>query len=249
VIFGSGHPAVSFLLLLAVADDGIGLAIIAVFYPDPHFPVEPVWLLLTALGMVIAYGLRLGKVQTYWPYVLAGGGLSWAGLFTAHLHPALALVFIIPFLPHALREDKHFFEENREDRSPLARYEHEWKMIVDFGLFLFGLANAGVELSAVGAATWLVLVSLLAGKGIGIFSLGALAEALGFPLPAGMSKKDLFLAGIIAGIGFTVALFVAGEAFTDPVIQGAAKMGAMLSIGAVFIALALGKLLNVGKVR
>jgi NhaA family Na+:H+ antiporter len=199
--------------------------------------------------MVVAYGLRRRGVRTYWPYVLAGGGLSWAGLFAAHLHPALALVFIIPFLPHAPREDKHFFEENGEDRSPLARYEHEWKLIVDFGLLLFGLANAGVELSAVGAATWLVLVSLLAGKGIGIFSLGALAEALGFPLPAGMSKKDLFLAGIIAGIGFTVALFVAGEAFTDPVIQGAAKMGAMLSIGAVFIALALGKLLNVGKVR
>ena len=249
MIFGSGHPAVSFLLLLAVADDGIGLAIIAVFYPDPHFPVEPVWLLLTALGMVVAYGLRRGIMRTYWPYVLAGGGLSWAGLFKAHLHPALALVFIIPFLPHALREDKHFFEENVEDRSPLARYEHEWKVIVDFGLFMFGLANAGVELSAVGAVTWLVLVSLLAGKGIGIFSLGALAELLGFPLPAGMSKKDLLVAGLIAGIGFTVALFVSGEAFTDPVIQGAAKMGAMLSFGAVFIALLLGKILNVGRVH
>ena len=249
MIFGSGHPAVSFLLLLAVADDGIGLAIIAVYYPDPHFPVEPLWLLLTALGMVVAYGLRRRGVRTYWPYVLAGGGLSWAGLFAAHLHPALALVFIIPFLPHAPREDKHFFEENGEDRSPLARYEHEWKLIVDFGLLLFGLANAGVELSAVGAATWLVLVSLLAGKSIGILSLGALAEALGFPLPTGMSKKDLLLAGIIAGIGFTVALFVAGEAFSDPVIQGAAKMGAMLSIGAVFIALPLGKILNVGRVR
>jgi NhaA family Na+:H+ antiporter len=249
VIFGSGHPAVSFLLLLAVADDGIGLAIIAVFYPDPHFPVEPVWLLLTALGMVVTFGLRLGKVRTYWPSVLIGGGLSWAGLFKAHLHPALALVFIIPFLPHALREDKHFFEENVEDRSPLAQYEHEWKVIVDFGLFMFGLANAGVELSAVGAATWLVLVSLLAGKCIGIFSLGALAELLGFPLPTGMSKKDLLVTGVIAGIGFTVALFVAGEAFTDPLIQGAAKMGAMLSIGAVFIALPLGKIMTVGKVR
>ncbi len=249
VIFGSGHPAVSFLLLLAVADDGIGLAIIAVFYPDPHFPVEPVWLLLTALGMVVTFGLRLGKIRTYWPSVLIGGGLSWAGLFKAHLHPALALVFIIPFLPHALREDKHFFEENVEDRSPLAQYEHEWKVIVDFGLFMFGLANAGVELSAVGAATWLVLVSLLAGKCIGIFSLGALAELLGFPLPTGMSKKDLLVTGVIAGIGFTVALFVAGEAFTDPLIQGAAKMGAMLSIGAVFIALPLGKIMTVGKVR
>jgi NhaA family Na+:H+ antiporter len=64
-----------------------------------------------------------------------------------------------------------------------------------------------------------------------------------------MSKRDLLVAGVIAGIGFTVALFVAGEAFTDPVVQGAAKMGAMLSIVAIFIALPLGKILNVGKAR
>jgi NhaA family Na+:H+ antiporter len=43
-----------------------------------------------------------------------------------------------------------------------------------------------------------------------------------------MHKKELFVVGIIAGIGFTVALFVAGEAFIDPVLQRAAKMGAML---------------------
>ena len=247
LIFGSGHPAVSFLLLLAVADDGIGLAIIAVFYPDPRFPVEPAWLLLTVLGMVAAFGLRVKNIRSYWPYLLAGGGLSWAGLFKAHLHPALALVFIMPLLPHAPREDKHFFEEDIEDRTALAHYEHEWKVIVDFGLFLFGLANAGVGLSAVGTATWLVLCSLIAGKTIGIFALGALAETLGFPLPAGMMKKDLLVAGVIAGIGFTVALFVAGEAFTDPVTQGAAKMGAMLSFVAIFIAFLLGKGLNVRK--
>lgn len=249
MVFGNSHPAVSFLLLLAVADDAIGLAIIAVFYPDPNFSVEPLWLLLTALGMAVAFGLQRGKVRTYWLFVLLGGGLSWAGLYMAHLHPALALVFIIPFLPHAPREDRHFFEEEMSDSTPLAQYEHEWKVIVDFGLFMFGLANAGVELSAVGPATWLVLVSLLAGKSIGIFACAAVAETLGYRLPVGMAKKDLLVAGVIAGIGFTVALFVAGEAFTDPVIQGAAKMGAMLSFGAAFIALALGRVLRVRKVH
>jgi Na+:H+ antiporter, NhaA family len=248
LIFGSGHPAVSYLLLLAVADDAIGMAIIAVFYPDPRIPVESHWLLLTALGMLAAFGLRRKNVRTYWPYLLLGGGLSWAGLFLAHLHPALALVFVIPFLPHAVREDKHFFEEDVSDRTPLAQYEHEWKVIVDFGLFMFGLANAGVEFSAAGSATWLVLVSLVAGKAVGIFSFGTIAAMMGFPLPSGMERKDLFIAGFIAGIGFTVALFIAGESFTDPVIQGAAKMGAMLSFGAAFLALLLGKLLNVRKV-
>ena len=50
IVFGSHHSAVNFLLLLAVADDAIGLGIIAVFYPDPNHPVEPVWLLLTLGG-------------------------------------------------------------------------------------------------------------------------------------------------------------------------------------------------------
>ena len=248
MVFGSSHPAVSFLLLLAVADDAVGLAIIAVFYPDPNFPVEPVWLFLTGLGMLLALGLRLGRINTYWPFLLFCGGLSWAGLFKAHLHPALALVFIIPFLPHAARETQHFFEEDPEDRTPLSQFEHDWKVIVDFGLFMFGFANAGVAFSAFDTATWLVLVSLLAGKSLGVFTLGFIAEMLGFPLPDGMQKKDLLLAGVIAGFGFTVALFVAGEAFTDPVIQGAAKMGAMLSFGAAIIAFPLARVLGIRKV-
>lgn len=248
MVFGSSHPAVSFLLLLAVADDAVGLAIIAIFYPDPNFPVEPIWLFLTALGMFLAYGLRLRRIGTYWPFVLFGGGLSWAGLFMAHLHPALALIFIIPFLPHAPREKKRFFEEDMQDKTPLSQYEHDWKVIVDLGLFMFGLANAGVAFSAFGTATWLVLVSLLVGKSVGVFTLGHIAEMLGFPLPTGMRKKDLLVSGVIAGIGFTVALFVAGEAFTDPVIQGAAKMGAMLSFGAALIAAPLGKTLRIRKV-
>lgn len=246
-VFGVDHPAISFLLLLAVADDGIGLAIIAVFYPDPLLPVAPLWLFLTIGGMLAAYALRKLQAASYWPYVLLGGGLSWAGLFKAHLHPALALVFIIPFLPHAKKEKKHLFEEDMADRSSIARFEHEWKIIVDFGLFMFGLANAGVEFSRIGTATWLVVTALLAGKTVGIFSLGVLAEKLGFPLPRNVGKKELLIVGIIGGFGFTVALFVAGEAFTDPTLQGAAKMGAMLSCLAALVAVAAGRLLKIRK--
>ncbi|HUH65570.1 MAG TPA: Na+/H+ antiporter NhaA [Syntrophales bacterium] len=248
ILFGNSHPAISFLVLLAVADDGIGLAIIAIFYPNPLLPVEPLWLFLTLAGMVVAYLLRRGRVKSYWPYILMGGGLSWAGLFQAHLHPALALVFIIPFLPHAPFETKHMFEDNPADHSTGALFEHEWKVIVDFGLFLFGLANAGVEFSSVGTATWLVLAALLVGKTAGIYSLGYLAYKLGFPLPQGMHKKELAVVGIIAGFGFTVALFVAGEAFVDPAHRGAAKMGAMLSCSSALIAMIAAKLLKVRRV-
>jgi NhaA family Na+:H+ antiporter len=169
--------------------------------------------------------------------VLFGGSLAWTGLYQAHLHPALALVFIIPFLPHPRKEKKHIFEEDVADQSPIARFEHEWKIIVDFGLFMFGLANAGVEFSSIGTATWLVFLALLIGKTMGIFFMGSLGEKMGFPLPHGMKKKELLIVGIIAGFGFTVALFVAGEAFIDPVLQGAAKMGALLSAGVAIIAL------------
>ena len=247
LVFGNNHPAVAFLLLLAEADDGIGLAIISVFYPNPNFPVQPAWFLLTLAGMAAAWLLRRRAVRSYWPYVIIGGSLSWTGLFKAHLHPALALVFIIPFLPHAVFERKHLFEEDAADRSTIAQFEHEWKVIVDFGLFLFGLANAGVEFSRAGEATWLVLSALLLGKCLGIFTFGTVAEKLGFPLPKGVRKKELFIIGVIAGIGFTVALFVAGEAFTDPAYQGAAKMGAMLSCLAAMIAVLSAKLLGIRK--
>jgi len=245
MVFGKRHPAIFFLLLLAIADDAIGLAIIAIFYPDPMHPAAPQWLALTLAGMGIAFLLRQRKAATYWPYLLIGGVLSWVGLFKAHIHPALALVFIVPFLPHPPREHKHLFEEDPRDLTPLANFEHEWKVVVDFGLFMFGLANAGVEFAAIGVATWLVLASLVIGKTGGIYSMGLLGKKLGYPLPSHVGKKELLLVGLIGGLGLTVALFVAGEAFTDPLVQGAAKMGALFSAGCGILAIIAGRLLKV----
>ncbi len=248
-VFGEKHPAVSFLLLLAVADDGIGLAIIAIFYPDPLHPVESIWLLATLLGVIIAFVLRKSNVRNYWPYIIIGGTLSWVGLHNAHLHPALALVFIIPFLPHAKEERKGLFEEDEEEHSPLSLFEHQWKIFVDFGLFMFGLSNAGVEFSEISNVTWFVFLALLLGKTIGIFTMGSIAKALGFPLPTGMGMKELFLAGVVAAMGLTVALFVAGAAFTDVNIQGAAKMGALFSASVAIIAFIVGKALRIKKMN
>lgn len=248
IVFGSRHPAISFLLLLAIADDAVGLAIIAVFYPDPVHPVRPAWLLLTLLGMVIAWLLRRRNTNSYWPYVLAGGVLSWSGLFRAHLHPALALVFIVPFLPHPEREALHVFEDDERNHTTMSRFEHEWKVVVDFGMFMFGLANAGVRLSAIGNATWLVLAALAIGKTAGVYAMGRLGQRLGYPLPAKVRKKELLLVGLIGGVGMTVALFVAGEAFTNPTIQGSAKMGALMSAGCAFVAIVLGRLMKIRRI-
>ena len=240
-IFGKGHPAISFLLLLAIADDAIGLAIIAIFYGDPINPVQPLWLLLVAFAMLVCYLLRRERVLKYWPYIVFGGGLSWIGLYLGHLHPALALVFVVPFLPHPSRETAHLFQMDPDDPTPLSRFEHDWKAVVDFGLFMFGLVNAGVPFENVGTATWFVFGSLLFGKMLGISLFGAVAKKLGFPLPVGMGTRELVAASCVAGIGFTVALFVAGSAFTDPVIMGAAKMGAMFSIFAAIPAVVIAK--------
>ncbi len=248
LVFGAYHPAVSFLLLLAIADDGIGLAIIAIFYPDPVHPVVPIWLLLTLAGMLVTFFLRKAKVKSHWTYILLGGTLSWAGLYLTHLHPALALVFIIPFLPHPTKERAHLFEDDPEEHSTLREFEREWKLFVDVGLFMFGLANAGVEFSEISTLTWLVFLALVIGKTSGVFIFGSIANLLGFPLPKGMRHKELFVAGLIAAMGLTVALFVAGVAFADLKIQGAAKMGALFSAGAVVLSFATGKFLRIKRI-
>ncbi|MBN4059070.1 Na+/H+ antiporter NhaA [Endomicrobium sp. AH-315-J14] len=248
MVFGKGHPAVAYLLLLAVADDAIGLGIIAVFYPDPNNPVKPLFLLGVAGGMALSFTFRKKNVKSFWPYLLGGGGLSWLGLHFAHLHPALALVPIIPFMPSAGRDDGLFIEDtNSPHDDTLNNFEHYFKKPVDFGLFGFGLANAGVELSSMGNATWAVLGALLIGKTVGITFFGALAHGLGFSLPEGMNFRSLLVAGMTASLGLTVALFVAGVAFTEPGLQGAAKMGALLSAIAAPLVLITGRILKVKK--
>ncbi len=241
-IFGKGHPAVSFLLLLAVADDAIGLGIIAIGYPDPLHPT--VWqnALWIVPGMTVAYFLRRAQVHSWIPYIVVGGAFCWWGLFSAHLHPALALVFIVPFLPGP-KEDLGLFEDAPETSghdhshdSPLERFEHDLKMVVDFGLFFFAFANAGVAFGGINGLTWIVLTALIAGKIVGITSFSWVANRLGFPFPSGMTVRHVFLTSIIAGLGLTVALFVSGQAFTDPVLQGAAKMGAVFSVFAALLA-------------
>ena len=83
----------------------------------------------------------------------------------AHLHPALALCFIVPFMP---ADTKHahgeLFEDEPHDHSTMVNFEHSFKFIVDFGLFAFGLANAGVTFAGINNVTWIILGALLIGK-------------------------------------------------------------------------------------
>lgn len=108
--------------------------------------------------------------------------------------------------------------------------------------------NAGVEFSAIGAPTWLVLAGLIIGKPLGVLAIGWLAaHPLKLGLPQGMRIVDLFVIGCVAAIGFTVSLFIATVAFEGGPVQDAAKMGALFSFGAALISILAGRLTRVRK--
>jgi NhaA family Na+:H+ antiporter len=259
-VFGKGHPAINFLLLLAVADDAIGLVIIAVFYGDPVHPARPEFLGLVVAGMAVAYALRRFRVNHWLPYIAIAGPLSWLGLNQAHLHPALALVPIVPFLPAPHRDIGLFLDTDEVEQmgeelardlhiehSALYKFEHQLKALIDFGLFFFAFTNAGVALADIGWLTWLILSALVLGKTLGVTLLGWLAIQLGFPLPDRMGFRELAMAGFVAALGLTVALFVAGAAFTNAKLLGEAKMGALFSGFVGMLAIALGRALGMAK--
>jgi NhaA family Na+:H+ antiporter len=113
-----------------------------------------------------------------------------------------------------------------------------WRVPVQVVLFFFGLTNAGVSLASVGVPTWMVLGALLVGKPVGVVGMTAAAAAAGLRRPAGMTYGDVALVGLVAGIGFTVALFFATAAFPSGAVLDEIKMGALLSFVAGPLAVA-----------
>jgi NhaA family Na+:H+ antiporter len=242
-IFPRSHPAIPFLLLLAIADDALGLILLAVFYPTGALSLF--WFaafMIPALG--VSLWLKRRRTLSFWPYVLLGGGLSWAALHFGGMHPALALVPIVPFMPHEKRDLGLF--DDREELLPytMNRFEHWWKTPVQFILLFFGLVNAGVTLSSVGPVSWTVLSSLVIGKPIGIVVATFIAVRVGLRAPGGLSYAHTLVVGLAAGIGFTVALFFATAAFEPGTVLDQAKMGALMSFGAAPLAIAAGRLLG-----
>lgn len=240
MIFGPKHIAIPFLLLLAIVDDALGLIILAVFYPSGEISLL-MFMLIFSAALLIAWWLRRRNTKSFWPYILIAGGASWLALHEGGLHPALALIPIIPFIPHAKSDLGVFDVREKYRHDTLNHFEHWWKTPVQIILFFFGLVNAGVLLSSVGIGTWIVLVSLVVGKPLGIWAFTELSGMVGFSRSPALTSRIVMIIGVIAGIGFTVSLFFSTAAFPPGPVLDQVKMGALFS----FVAAPLGLILAV----
>ena len=240
-----------FLLALAVVDDIGAIGVMAVFYSE-QIKIVP---LIVMIGIVAAFVLlRWVGYWRLTPYVILGLAL-WFAAYASGVHPTLAGVLAGLLIPASTPESRGrelvifgraLIENPSADGVRLANLAasatvstnerlqimlHPWSAFVVIPAF--GLANAGVELSSdtlhaalTSTVTIGVAVSLLAGNGIGIslFSIIALRTGVGV-LPGGVRYGHLIAAALLAGIGFTISLFITDLAFTSQLLRDEAKIG------------------------
>lgn len=215
---------VVFVTALAIFDDVGGILVIAVVYGHG---VRPFWV-LAALALAAAL-VVLGRkgVRRGWAYA-ALGALLWGALGAGGVHPTIAGVL------SGLAVPARRAPSNAE--PVLDRYIRLWHPWVAFGIMpLFALASSGVRLAggagaSVGRVTLAVSAGLFAGKQAGILGATVLAVKLRLAgLPEGASWKSLYGVSVLAGIGFTVSLFMAELSLADaPALLGQARVGIFL---------------------
>ncbi len=250
-----------FLLTLAIVDDIIAILVIAVFYSED---LSGSWLLLGGVLLLVVAGMKRIGIRYVPLYVVVGAGV-WLAFLESGVHATIAGVILglmtpaRPYIARALSNDpdsggswttvRRTLFEVRESMSVAERLEHllhPWTAFVILPLFAF--VNAGIPLSggivsdaASSPVTLGILVGLLLGKPLGIALATWLVTATGTAsLPEGTSWKGVLGAATLAGIGFTVSLFVAGLAFEDPTTVDRAKVGIL---AASFVAAVTGGLL------
>jgi NhaA family Na+:H+ antiporter len=235
--------ALPFLLLLAIATDAVALFILAAWTPlTEHFLVGGA-LLLVALGLAAL--MRRRRVRTFWPYLAVCGTISWAAFSLAGVHPALALVPIVPFLPHEPRK-LDLFADPPDDDS-VHHGEHEWNEVVQVVLFLFGLVNAGVILRGYDTGTWAVVAASLVGRPLGIVGAVGLAVAAGLQLPRRFGWRELIVVAFATSSGFTLALFFATGLIPVGAVLQQIKLGALSTVAGAIVALGVARMLRVGR--
>lgn len=225
-LFGSRvSPALKlFLLTLAVVDDIGAILVIAFFYSSG---LEPVALLAAGgllLGVVV---LRRAGVNAVSVYVAIGLGV-WLATYLSGVHATIAGVALGLLAPTRPAADT--------DISVAERLQHALHPLSSFVIVpTFALANAGVrierealEAPGAGQVASAVVVGLVLGKTLGILGATWLAVRSGLGrLPEDSSWSQVAGVAAVAGIGFTVSLFIADLAFDAPMLQSAAKIGVL----------------------
>lgn len=222
-------PAVSpgllaFVTAVAIFDDLGAVLVIALFYGEAEFawPLAAIGAGLLGLGI-----LNRRASETMALYVLVGAVL-WFGLVRSGLEGAVAGAVIGLALPRSALK-RRAVEQVEHRVAPLALF-----IVVP----IFAFFNAGVPLTAAFTG-WVadtvaigIVLGLAVGKPLGI-ALGtgiALWAGLG-SLPAGTSMNDTFRAAFLAGIGFTMSLFIVTAALDDPARADAAKLAVIIGSG------------------
>ena len=239
------HAPVPFFVVLAIAANCLGLVALAFMRTDALYPA--VGLGLMALSLTLVSLLRQVRVRSLWPYLIGGGGLSWSALYFGGLEPAFALLPILPFVPHARRDAGFFVDAPPAAHDPLSRFEQVFRHPAQIALGLFGLVAAGVPLKALDWGTLGLPLSVVIGKPVGLLAGVAVARAFGLHLPSGVGWREVTVIGVIASVGFTVALFFATASVGPGPTLSAIKMGALVSAAGVFVALIAARLLRTGR--
>lgn len=211
------------LLSIAIVDDIAAIAIIALFYADS---LSALWLLAGVAGLLGIVGLQRLRVVQIAPYVLVGV-FVWIAIHESGVHATIAGVALGLLTPSG----------RFHGREVMRLLEHRLHLVTAIVIVpLFALANAGVDFGGgvLGDAlssrvTWAIVAGLVLGKLLGIAGATFLALRQGWgTLPGGVQPRQIWGLGAVAGIGFTVSLFIAQLAYTDPVVVDSAKIGIFL---------------------
>ena len=216
-----------FLLALAIADDIGAIVVIAVFYAS-DFEVLPFLVALLVVGAIVVVQ-RMG-VDALAVYLVLGAGL-WFALHESGVHATLAGVALGLLTPTRPRR-------GGGSESVVEWLEHGLHPWTSFVIVpLFALANAGIAISvdtisdaASSTITYGIIAGLVVGKLVGVTAATWLAVRLRVgALPSEASWRAIVGIGALAGIGFTVSIFVSGLAFEDVALQDEAKLGILIA--------------------
>jgi len=214
----------AFLLALAVIDDIGAILIIAFVYSSS---VTYSWLLAALMSILLILLFQKVKIASTYIYIAVGIAL-WFALYKSGIHPTLAGVILGLLTPNLVKERSGLEDETDGSVSIIEWLEkkiHPWSTFAIVPIF--ALANTGVEISrdSIRAAldspiAWGIFAGLVIGKPLGIVAAiyAAKISKVG-ETPEGARAMSIFATGSAAGIGFTVAIFIANLAFKDPAIQ------------------------------